>query len=175
MRITEVRQGEECETRAEILIALDDNSRYVLAIRDDSFSWKTGRLSRLLTSILSGSLWQRMVCEFHEKFGLSIEWKPTVPSEEIVNLRKKLVEEEFKELIQAIEEGNLAEIAKEACDLIYVVLGTMVSYGINLAPVFDAVHASNMLKVGGAKDASGKVLKPEGWKKPDIQAIIDSQ
>src|SRR2546429_6004229 len=36
-------------------------------------------------------------------------------------------------------------------DLLYVVYGTAVSYGIDMNPVFREVHRSNMSKVGGYK------------------------
>jgi len=36
-------------------------------------------------------------------------------------------------------------------------------------------HASNMAKEGGKTRADGKVLKPEGWRPPDIRFEIDRQ
>ena len=45
-------------------------------------------------------------------------------------------------------------------DLLYVVYGTAVSYGIDMDPVFREVHRSNMSKVGGYKRDDGKWVKP---------------
>ena len=119
--------------------------------------------------------WQRDVKDFHEKFGCYVG-NMTAPLEpNIIALRKKLIEEEHTELQDALDSGNQEYIAKEAADLIYVILGTMVAYGIDLNPVWDEVHFSNMQKVGGANRADGKVLKPAGWKAPNIRAILDSQ
>jgi predicted HAD superfamily Cof-like phosphohydrolase len=118
---------------------------------------------------------QQDVRDFHEKFGLSTASWPLVPDRPVQLLRVQLIAEEAKELNEALETGNLAEIAKESADLLYVVLGTLVSYGIDLEPVWQAVHASNMAKTGGVKSASGKVLKPPGWQKPDIMALIADQ
>lgn len=118
---------------------------------------------------------QRDVRDFHEKFGLTVNDVPSFPSAEVEDLRAELVREEAAELIEAIKAGSIAEIAKEAADVLYVVLGAMVSYGIELEPVWKAVHESNMQKVGGLKSATGKILKPEGWKKPDILSLINAQ
>jgi len=119
--------------------------------------------------------WQKDVKDFHEKFGCHVG-SMTVPLEtNLVALRKKLIEEEHYELQDAIDSGNLAYIAKESSDLIYVILGTMVAYGIDINPVWDAVHYSNMQKTGGGSREDGKILKPSGWKAPNIKAILDSQ
>src|ERR1035437_9740345 len=70
---------------------------------------------------------------------------------------------------------NLAEIAKELADLIVVTLGTAVAYGIDLNPVWDLVHKSNMAKTGGGNRNDGKILKPLNWEKPDIAKEINRQ
>lgn len=119
--------------------------------------------------------WQEDVRKFHEKFGSAIGDKDVPIEKDVFDLRKTLIEEEHAELQDALNSGNQEYIAKEAADLIYVILGTMVAYGIDLNPVWDEVHFSNMQKVGGANRADGKVLKPAGWKAPNIRAILDSQ
>jgi predicted HAD superfamily Cof-like phosphohydrolase len=102
---------------------------------------------------------------------------PKVPTNERVALRRRLIEEEYEELIEALDEGDLAHIAKEAADVIVVVLGAMAEYGIPFDEVWKAVHASNMAKVGEdgkvARREDGKVLKPDGWEPPNIEKIID--
>lgn len=119
--------------------------------------------------------WQNDVKLFHEKFGAVVGNINAPVAKEVVELRKRLIEEEHTELQNAIDVNNYDYIAKESADLIYVILGTMVSYGIDINPVWDAVQASNMAKVGGAKRPDGKVLKPAGWKAPDITKILDKQ
>lgn len=88
-------------------------------------------------------------------------------------LRKSLIEEEYAELMEALDEGDLAHIGKEAADLLVVVLGTIVEYGLPFDDIWLAVHESNLKKTRGPRRADGKVLKPEGWEPPDIQRIID--
>lgn len=48
----------------------------------------------------------------------------------VVDLRLKLIEEEFKELTKAINEQNMVEIIDGICDLLYVVYGMMHVFGL---------------------------------------------
>jgi predicted HAD superfamily Cof-like phosphohydrolase len=115
------------------------------------------------------------VKSFHEKFGLVIAGKPCIPDEGTVLLREGLIDEENDELEEAIRNDDLVEIADACADLIYVVLGLCVSYGIDLRPVFNEVHRTNMAKEGGAKRSDGKICKPDGWQPPQIERILREQ
>src|SRR5208282_1157271 len=88
------------------------------------------------------------VSEFHRAFGLPIASTPSLPAPEVQILRRRLEEEEFLELQKAHDERDLIEIADAVADLIYVLLGRCVSYGIPIDQVFDEVHRSNMSKLG---------------------------
>ncbi|HEX5939369.1 MAG TPA: MazG nucleotide pyrophosphohydrolase domain-containing protein [Dehalococcoidia bacterium] len=119
-----------------------------------------------------------MVREFHEVFGVAVADRPLQPAPETVALRRSLIEEEKRELFEAMEGDDLAQVAKELADLLYVVYGTAVSYGIETLPVFAEVHRSNMEKAPGGvvkRRPDGKVLKPEGWQPPDIAAVLHKQ
>jgi predicted HAD superfamily Cof-like phosphohydrolase len=59
-------------------------------------------------------------------------------------LRIELITEELGELIDAIEADDLAEAIDALCDLLYVVNGAAVTWGIDLEPFFNEVHRSNM-------------------------------
>ncbi len=78
------------------------------------------------------------------------------------------------ELKDALVAGDRAEVADALCDLIYVVIGTGIAFAMDLRPVWKEVQRSNMMKEGGAKREDGKLLKPEGWKKPDIVAALEA-
>lgn len=120
--------------------------------------------------------WYQAVWDFHKKFGCHIEAEPTPQPESIRDLRKRLIEEEvIKETLPAIDRNDLPAIADGIVDSIYVLIGTAVSYGIDLRPVFDEVQAANMAKEGGGTRADGKILKPAGWTPPDVAAIIERQ
>jgi predicted HAD superfamily Cof-like phosphohydrolase len=118
---------------------------------------------------------QAMVDEFHRKFSIVAKATPTDLNEETKRLRVRLIEEEFDELKEAMAGGDLAAIAKELADLLYVVYGTAVSYGIDMDPVFREVHRSNMSKVGGYKREDGKWVKPATYSPARIEPILAEQ
>lgn len=118
---------------------------------------------------------QRMVQEFHEQFNIHVSQSPSIPDEPTKILRKRLIQEEFEELQEAMDEKDLPSIAKELADLLYVVYGTAVSLGMDMEPVFKEVHRSNMSKVGGYKREDGKWVKPATYSPAKISPIIHSQ
>ena len=113
---------------------------------------------------------------FHTVANIPILDKPQWPRADRRILRFDLLEEEFRELCEA---GiSVAEVAKELVDLIYVAIGTALEFGIPLDAVWEEVHKSNMAKVDPNTGRvvyreDGKVLKPEGWKKPDVQKVLE--
>ena len=118
---------------------------------------------------------QAMVEEFHRKFSIVAQATPTDLDEETKRLRVRLIEEEFDELKESMAGGDLAAVAKEMADLLYVVYGTAVSYGIDMDPVFREVHRSNMSKVGGYKREDGKWVKPATYSPARIEPILAEQ
>lgn len=118
---------------------------------------------------------QRMVQDFHRKFEILIQTSPTNLTDEIRQLRVRLIQEEFDELKESMATGNLVSVAKEMADLLYVVYGTAVSYGIDMKPVFQEVHRSNLSKVGGYKRADGKWMKPPSYSPAQLEPILETQ
>lgn len=118
---------------------------------------------------------QRMVQEFHKQFEIHVAPIPTIPDERTQILRKRLIQEEFEELQEAMQEKDLPSIAKELADLLYVVYGTAVSLGIDMEPVFREVHRSNMSKVGGHKREDGKWVKPSTYSPASLDKILEAQ
>ncbi len=118
---------------------------------------------------------QSMVEEFHKKFDILVQTSPTAASEDTKRLRIRLIQEEFDELKESMAEGNLAALAKEMADLLYVVYGTAVSYGIDMEPVFREVHRSNLSKVGGYKREDGKWVKPPTYSPANIEPVLAVQ
>ena len=112
-----------------------------------------------------------MVIDFHEKFGVPIGRKGHLISAERQMLRARLMTEELAELIAAMQMKDYVNIAKQLTDLLYVVYGTGVEYGIPVGRVFEEVHRSNMTKTP-AKDVGGKVQKGEFYKAPEIEKVI---
>lgn len=118
---------------------------------------------------------QAMVEAFHRMFDIVVHRVPTVVDERTRALRERLIHEEFEELKEAMAKNDLACIAKEMADLLYVVYGTAVSYGIDMDPVFREVHRSNMSKVGGYKREDGKWVKPASYSPAAIAPILSEQ
>lgn len=108
------------------------------------------------------------VAAFHQKFRHFIAEKLHHVGEVDYQTRKfrmDRIEEEAKELVDAIRLGKVHKVAREAVDLIYVVIGTLLIFGIPLEPIWRAVHRANM-----AKEFAGyleKPTKPEDWRSPD--------
>ncbi|MCY3955644.1 MAG: hypothetical protein OXF47_06580 [Nitrospira sp.] len=118
---------------------------------------------------------QKMVREFHREFDIHVAESPSVPDPKTMVLRERLIQEEFDELKEAMKAGDLPAIAKELADLLYVVYGTAVSYGIDMAPVFREVQRSNMSKAGGYKREDGKWVKPPTYSPARVAPILESQ
>lgn len=118
---------------------------------------------------------QTMVQDFHRKFEILIRTSPANLTDETQQLRVRLIQEEFDELKESMATGNLASVAKEMADLLYVVYGTAVSYGIDMEPVFQEVHRSNLSKVGGYKRADGKWMKPPTYSPAKLEPILEAQ
>ncbi|MGE3537747.1 MAG: PilZ domain-containing protein [Candidatus Tectimicrobiota bacterium] len=118
---------------------------------------------------------QHMVAAFHQAFDCMIGAYPAIPDDATCALRLTLIQEEFDELREALAQGDITDVAKELADLLYVVYGTAVSCGIDMAPVFQEVHRSNMSKVGGQKRADGKWLKPAGYQPAQLRPLLLAQ
>ena len=117
--------------------------------------------------------------EFHRVFGAHIEAEPTVDlPAAVIALRVSLIQEELNEYQEAAEARDLVAVADALSDLMYVVLGTYVSHGLQhvAEALFAEVHRSNMSKLDEKGNviyrSDGKVLKSTGWSPPDLRAIL---
>ncbi len=119
--------------------------------------------------------WYQDLVDFHQKFGCAYQVRPGDVDKQTRALRKELIREETGELFDAMDAVDLADIADGIVDSIYVLLGTAVSYGIDIRPVWDIVHRANMAKEGGTTREDGKILKPAGWAAPDVEGEIERQ
>lgn len=118
--------------------------------------------------------WDLDVEDFQLKFRHYVASSPTLPDRGVMSLRQRLIHEEFKELYEALESRDLPEIARESVDLVYVVLGTMRSCGLDFRPFWDQIHEANMLKMPNP-EPNGKTLKPPGWVKPNPADLIKGE
>ena len=117
---------------------------------------------------------QRMVQEFHEKYGLPAVANPTMPTIKDRMRRARLIVGEAAEFLEAADKSDFVEMVDALADILVVTYGTAVEMGVDLEPVFREVHRSNMSKNGGL-DAGGKVLKGAAFSPPDIPRELGGQ
>ena len=96
------------------------------------------------------------------------------PSAENAELYYKLIKEEFDEFRVAHREKNDVEMLDACMDMIWVILGFCHMKGYKVEGAWNEVSRSNLAKIDTAtgkvrKREDGKVLKPEGWKPPDLK------
>lgn len=109
--------------------------------------------------------------EFHDHFGVEVGKIGHIPSDKRAMLRTRLMIEELAELIEAMQMKDYPQIASELADVLYVVYGTAVEYGIPMDKVFAELHKSNMTKTG-SKDSGGKIKKGPDYVKHDIPKVL---
>lgn len=119
---------------------------------------------------------QLQVAEFHETFNVPVAKSPRLLSPDRIRLRERLIQEEFTELKEAEWKGDLVEIADALGDLLVVVYGTAIEHGINMKPITDEIHFSNMSKLGEDGNPivreDGKILKGPNFFLPKIQYLL---
>lgn len=121
----------------------------------------------------------QMVKDFHDAYGLDYSKSPTkdIP-EDYRDLRIKLIQEEFDELVEALKNEPLENIAKELADLQYVVFDMVMALGLQdkFSEIFAEVHRSNMSKLGEdgkpIRREDGKIQKGPNYSKADIKKIL---
>lgn len=113
------------------------------------------------------------VLEFHKKMAQTIgdPRNPDITQDQA--LRLELLKEELLELEEALEAGDVVETADALADLAYVLVGAAITWGIDIASVFDEVHRSNMTKKPGNKRADGKILKDSDFSPPNVRGVLD--
>lgn len=150
---------------------------------------------------------QRQIAEFMRRADQEVAKYPQLPSEKIKVLRIRLMVEELlgatvpehwagetyadllienksDELIASILAGDLVQIADGIADVLYIVIGTAIAYGINIQEVFNEVHRSNLSKTVWSeelqrytieKDEFGKGIKPPTYSPADLGSIVQRQ
>lgn len=141
---------------------------------------------------------KQSVTEFHRAFGVPVHDKPTVPSDERVRLRARLMAEEFFETLEAMfdQEGVAADVISDAraslkylvdrcyvkvdlvgiadglADQIYIAQGSALELGIPLEECVREVCRSNSTKLGAPIREDGKVGKPDTYEPPQLERVL---
>lgn len=123
------------------------------------------------------------VGDFHRKFDLHTSdgdaGEVPVPKE-LVEFRLKFLKEELQEFEEGAEVWDHAQMFDALIDLVYVALGTAHLFGYPWDNGWRMVQEANMAKVRSTGDAdplskrgsSFDVVKPPGWKPPDIASLL---
>lgn len=119
------------------------------------------------------------VKDFMDVFGQEVKTKAEFPDINTSALRLKLIKEEYKELVESMEQQDLIGVADALTDLLYVVYGAGLAFGINLDECFDEVHRSNMSKLDSNGNPiyreDGKVMKGPNFFEPNLEKIIRNE
>ena len=117
------------------------------------------------------------VGKFMKTFGQDVKTKPSFSTEKINKLRLDLIEEELKELTEAMKNKDLLEVADALTDILYVTYGAGHAFGIDLDKCFNEVQNSNMSKLDEEGkpiyNESGKVMKGPKYFKPDLSKFVN--
>jgi len=113
---------------------------------------------------------------FMKTFGQEVKTEPSFSTEKINKLRIDLIKEELQELMEAMNNKDLLEVADALTDILYVTYGAGHAFGIDLDKCFEEVQNSNMSKLGEdgkpIYNESGKVMKGPNYFKPDLSKFV---
>lgn len=123
---------------------------------------------------------------FHKAFECVLNDSPNLVERETFELRFKLLQEENEEYLDACFDGNLVEIADALGDQLYIVLGNIVTHGLQhvIEEVFQRIHESNMSKLVDGNPLingvnvfddtrpTGKIIKPDTYIPVNLKDLI---
>lgn len=117
------------------------------------------------------------VFEDQTKFMIACDQSVCEWNEKQLSMYHTLIKEETQELQQAFDANDRVEILDALIDIIVVTVGAINSMGSDGERAWDEVMKTNFAKVDSItgkvkKREDGKVLKPEGWKGPDLKPFV---
>lgn len=111
----------------------------------------------------------RLVSQFHNMFGHPVLDTPQIPDKKRSDLRRALIREEFKEFEEAVEAGDLVAVADALCDILYVLSGTILEFGLKekFPLMFAEVQRSNMSKACATQEEAEETIRKYQEEKED--------
>ena len=92
-------------------------------------------------------------------------------------MQLSLIDEEYKEFVEAHYKKPNTEILKELADLVYVCFQYAENMEWDLEEALDRVHKSNMSKLGldgkPIRRSDGKVLKGPNYQPPNLEELVN--
>ena len=115
-----------------------------------------------------------------EKFMRACDQTVEEPNLKQYGLYVKLIEEETKELAEAIASNDPVEQLDALIDILVVTIGAIHSMGADAEGAWKEVMRTNFAKIDREtgkvrKREDGKVLKPVGWTAPDLKPFITKE
>lgn len=110
---------------------------------------------------------RELVVEFHHHVGARIRTAPGLGGSDDLE-RCAFIEEEAQELRDAVEANDLTGVTDALADLVYVVYGAALHFGVDLDAAVREVHRSNMTKTPAG---DGKAVKGPGYSPPDLERL----
>ena len=89
-----------------------------------------------------------------------------------------LIDEEYGELVDAVDADDKVEQLDALVDILVVTMGAIRAAGWDGEAAWKEVMNTNFAKIDAVtgkvrKREDGKVLKPEGWQAPELSQFID--
>jgi predicted HAD superfamily Cof-like phosphohydrolase len=99
------------------------------------------------------------------------------PSESNYNMYLSLIDEEYGELVEAVKAENRVEQLDALIDILVVTLGAIRAGNFEGEGAWKEVMATNFAKIDPdtgkvRKREDGKVLKPQGWRAPQLEQFV---
>ena len=109
-----------------------------------------------------------------ERFGTACDQEP---SEANYDMYLSLIDEEYQELINAIEANDRVEQLDALVDILVVTMGAIRAAGWDGEGAWREVMDTNFAKIDPdtgkvRKREDGKVLKPANWKAPELAQFV---
>ncbi|MGM8062495.1 phosphoribosyl-ATP pyrophosphohydrolase [Vogesella indigofera] len=125
--------------------------------------------------------------DFMQRFDMQLPVQPQYHGEALT-MWQTMLQEEWQEFMTALQDYQRiqqaepaeqtrlrAELAAEGVDVLNVLIGLLLSQGLPVEKMFDAIHAANLAKCVDGKvlrREDGKILKPAGWQAADKEGVI---
>jgi predicted HAD superfamily Cof-like phosphohydrolase len=112
-----------------------------------------------------------------EKFMKACDQTVDTLDEKQYNMYLNLIEEEYKELKEAIDAKDTVEQLDALIDILVVTIGAIHSAGFDAEGAWKEVMRTNFAKIDRdtgkvRKRDDGKVLKPLGWTPPELKGYL---
>lgn len=119
---------------------------------------------------------EAQVRQFNTTYNKEMSDKPRLPTEPEATLMNNLIMEEVMELNEAMDAGDIVEIADAIGDILYVTAQQATILGLPVDALLAEIQRSNLSKLGADGKPiyreDGKVLKGPNFSEPQISKVL---